>query len=113
MRWQIRTIERPRDCLPDRPATRSIAVEPQLIGEALKAADDGFPAVPELERARDRGEPELALADERLWVDHEPWLSLSGEHVFAVQVLVQQHLFSLRRRQRLERINRRVEETPL
>jgi hypothetical protein len=54
--------------------------------------------VPELRRADDRHDRELALGDERLRVDDEPRLALRGEDVVAVQVLVREHALALRRR---------------
>ena len=46
-------------------------------------------------------------------VDHEPRLALRGQHVVAVQVLVDEHRLALARRQRLERVERGVEQPAL
>ena len=61
----------------------------------------------ELEGADDRRDCELALARERLRVDHEPLLPFGREDVVAVQVLVHEHLLALRRRQLAKRLERR------
>ena len=103
----------PRDRLPERPASRSLAVEPELGGQAVEAAEDGSPRVPELAAADERRDPELALPRERLRVDREPRLTLRGEDVPGVQVLVQEDRLALRGRERPERVERRVEEPPL
>src|SRR6476659_7684216 len=67
----------------------------------------------QLARAYDRRDAELALADKRLRVDRQPRLALRGEDVVAVQVLMQQHLLSLRVRQLLQRLERRIQQPPL
>src|SRR5258708_28898390 len=106
----MRSRARPRDGLRDRPAARALAVATELRGEAVEAVQHVALRVPELEAADDRRDGELALADKRLRVDGEPRLALRGEHVVAVQVLVQQHLFALRVRERVDRLPRRVAE---
>src|SRR5207247_5285188 len=64
-------------------------------------------------RADDGRDRELALADQRLWIDGEPRLASGCEHVVPVQVLVEQHLLTLRRRKRGQRVDGRVNEPAL
>src|SRR5207247_3779151 len=69
------------------------------------------PAVAELERGDDRRDRELALTCERLRIDDEPRLALRGEDVLPVQVLVEQHLLALCRRQLAQNPDRNVTVT--
>lgn len=64
----------------------------------------------QLERADDRRETELTLARQRLRIDDKPRLALGGEDVVCMQILVDQHLLTLGRRQLLERGDGRVDE---
>ena len=100
----------PRNCLTQCPTTGALAVETQLRAQPVQPFDDGGPAVTELNGADDRRKAELTLADERLRVDDEPRLALRGEHVVRVEILVDQYLLSLRRRQLLERGHGRIDE---
>src|ERR687887_86537 len=94
--------DRPRDRLRDRPGAGPLAVEAELGSQALEAAQDGAPRMPQLERADDRRHAELALTGERLRVDGKPRLALCC-----------QHLLALRRRQLTQRLERGVEQPPL
>src|SRR4051794_41875252 len=53
----------------------------------------------ELSGADDRRDRELPLGGERLRVDDEPRLALRADDVVTVQVLMDEHLRALRRRQ--------------
>jgi hypothetical protein len=57
-------------------------------------ADVGRPPT-QLVPPDDRGHSEFAFADERLRVDHEPWLTPRPQHVVGMKVLVHQHLLAL------------------
>ena len=103
-------VDAPRDRLTDRPASCALAVEPELARQPIEALDDRPPAVTELGGPDDGRDGELALADERLRVDHEPRLPLSGENVVRMEVLVHEDLLTLRRGQLLEDRDRRVDE---
>ena len=85
---------------------------PSSAAEPVEAVQDVALRVAELERADDRRDRELALAGERLRVDHEPRLALRGEHVLAVQVLVQEHLLALRRRELADVVQRGAASAP-
>ena len=106
-------VVRPRERLGDRPAAGPLPVEAELGAQPVEPAEDTASRVAELEGADDRGQGELALADERLRVDREPRLPLRGENVLRVEVLVDEHLLPLRLRKPVERVERRVEEPPL
>src|SRR3954471_14127416 len=105
--------EAPGDRLPDRPAARPLAVEAELRDEVVEAGEDVAARMTELPGSHDRCDAELALAHERLRVDRQPRLPLRGEHVVAVQVLVEEHLLALRPRQLLQRLERGVEQGAL
>ena len=103
-------VDGPRNRLTDRPASRALAVEPELARQPIESFDDRTPVVTELGGANDGGNGELALADERFRVDHEPRLPLRGQNVVRMEVLVHEDLLSLRRGQLLEDRDRRVDE---
>ena len=103
-------VDGPRNRLTDRPASRALAVEPELARQPIESLDDRPPAVTELGGANDGRNGELALADERLRVDHEPRLPLRGENVVRMEVLVHEDLLTLRRGQLLEDRDRRIDE---
>ena len=67
----------------------------------------------ELEAPDDRRERELALAREGLRVDREPRLALGPKHVVSVEVLMEEDLLALRRRELLERLDRSVQQRAL
>ena len=67
----------------------------------------------ELGPADDRGDPELALAGERLRIDRKPGLALRAQGVEGVQVLVQEDGLALGRSELAERVHRRVQEPAL
>src|SRR2546423_13502628 len=113
MRLDVVAAPGPRERLCDRPTARAFAVEPELVAQPVEPVAHLAPAVPELGRADDRRRRELAFSRERLRVDHEPGLALCCEDVFAVEVLVEQHRFPLRRRQLLEAVEGGVEQPAL
>jgi hypothetical protein len=51
--------------VPDRPEPRALAVEPEHVREIVKPLDDALRVEREAAVAHERGEVELALADER------------------------------------------------
>jgi hypothetical protein len=53
---------------------------------------------------------ELALARERLRIDNEPRLTLGGQHVLAVEVLIHENLLAPRRRELADEAERDVAE---
>ena len=106
-------VEAPRDRLPDRPASRPLPIEAEPLRQPVEAPHDLLLAVTELERADDRREAELALADERLRVDREPRFALGRENVVRVEVLVDEHLLALSQRQPLESRDRLIEKLRL
>jgi hypothetical protein len=103
-------VEAPCNRLTERPASRALAVEPQLGGQAIEALDNSTLAVPEFERADDRRDGELALAGERLWIDDEPWLALRSEHVVGVEILMEQDLLALCGGELFQRCDRRIDQ---
>ncbi len=92
---RVVAVERPGHGLADRPPAGAVAVEPQVGGNAVEAVEHVALALAELGRADDRGDRELPLADQRLWVYDKPGLALRREDIVAVQVLVKQHLLTL------------------
>src|ERR1051325_5588538 len=109
MRTAEVAVARPGDRLRDRPPAGALTVEAELGGQSVEAVQDVALRVAELEGTDDRGDRELALARERLRVDHEPRLALCGQHVVAVQVLVHEDLLALGRRELLQSLERRLE----
>src|SRR5262245_14753871 len=105
-------VEGPRDRLADRPAAGAVAVEAELGGEPVETAEHLGPRVAELARADDGRDPELTLAGQRLRVDRQPGLALCREDVVAVQVLVEEDLVALTKRQLLQRLQGGVEQLP-
>src|ERR1043166_4970867 len=103
-------VARPRDCLRDRPAARPLAVEAELARQTVEAVQDVAFRMAELEGAGDWRHRELTLTRERLRVDLEPGLALGRQHVVAVQVLVHEHLLTLRRRELAERVERCLQQ---
>src|SRR5438477_8946852 len=100
----------PRHGLPDRPPAGALAIEAELGCQPVEAVQHVTLTVPELRRSDDRRDRKLALAYERLRVDDEPRLTLRGQDVVGVEILVQQHLFPLRPRERAERVECGVEQ---
>lgn len=103
-------VDGPRNRLTDRPASRALAVEPELARQPIESLEDRTPAVTELGGPDDGRDGELALADERLRVDHEPRLPLRGENVVRMEVLVHGDLLTLCRGQLLEHRDRHIDE---
>jgi len=103
-------VDAPRDRLTDRPAPGTLAIEPELARQSIEPIEHGPPAVAELERADNRRDRELALADKRLRIDHEPRLALRSEDVVRMKILVQEHLLALARSELLERRDRRLDQ---
>ncbi len=66
--------------------------------------DHREPAVAELAAPHDRGDAELALACERLRIDHQPRLTRGAQDVVRVQILVHEHLLALRGGELRERL---------
>ena len=69
-----------------------LAVEPQLGRQAIEPSQQVSAAAAELDVTDDRRDTELPLAGQWLRVDDEPGLTLGGENVVAVEILVEQHL---------------------
>ncbi len=100
----------PRNRLNDRPAARALAVELELRAEPIEPIERVASAVAELRRTDDWRDGELPLGGERFRVDREPRLPLRREHVFAVEVLVDENELALRRRELTRQCARRVAE---
>src|SRR6059036_1202557 len=111
MRGMEVAVDAPRDRLADRPAPGALTIEPELARQSIEPMEHGPPAMAELERADDRRYGEIALAGERLRIDHEPRLTLRGENVVRVEILVQEHLLALGRSELLERRDRRLDQS--
>ncbi len=92
------------------PIRGPFAIEAEFRAQPVEPVDHGALAVAELEGSDDRGDPELALSREWLRVDDEPRFALGSKDVLSVQILVDQHLLALGRRQLLERGDGRVDE---
>src|SRR5215213_6084120 len=107
------TLEGPGERLAHWPPADAVAVEPELRGEHVEPVEDLPLGVAELEGANNGRGGELALADERFRVDREPWLPLRREHVFGVQVLAEEELLALGRRQLGQRLDRGVKQASL
>ena len=98
---QPRGIDRPRLTSPvgpapgervrDSPGPSPLAVEAELREDVQPAPHRGRAAVPRCV-AEQADRVQLALADERLRVDHEPRLARRAEDVAAVEVLVDERL---------------------
>src|SRR5579884_3297433 len=112
MRRVVLGVEAPRERLRERPAAGALAVELELARQPVEPVEDVPPRAAELERADDRREAELALADKRFRVDRKPRLTLGAQHVVRMQVLVDEHLLALGRRELAQRIEGRVEQPP-
>ena len=79
------------------PRARS-ASRPSSADQPVEPVPDVARRVPELGRPHDGGDARTRARRQRHRVDHQPGLALGGQHVVAVQVLVDQHLLALRRR---------------
>src|SRR5262249_15877782 len=90
-------VDAPGQCLDERPAAGTAAVEPELATEPFEAMEDVLATVAELRAANDRRKSELALAQQRLRVDHEPRFPGGGQHVARMQVLMKKHRLTLGR----------------
>ena len=106
-------VHGPGNRLTDRPASRALAIEPELARHPIEPPDDRPPAVTELGGPDDGRDGELTLANERLRVDHEPRLPLRGEDVVRMEVLVHEDLLTLSGGQLLEDRDRRIDESLL
>jgi hypothetical protein len=106
-------VDAPGQCLNERPAAGTAAVEPELATEPIEAVEDVCATVAELRAADDRRESELALAEQGLRVDREPWFAGGAQHVSGVHVLVQEHLLALTRGELAGRLQRGGEELAL
>src|SRR3954454_10837672 len=96
----------PRKRVDDRPPAHPLAVELELRAQLVEAPAhpaDGVRCGGELETAvaQERGDVERALADERLGVDRQAGLALGAQDVTAVEVLVDDDLLAVRRREQL------------
>lgn len=103
----------PRECVRERPAPRTLAVETELVRQAIQAVADGLCAVAELAPTHECRNTELALAGKRLRVDDQPRLALGCEHVVGVQVLVHEDLLSLGLRELVDRLEGRIQQVTL
>jgi hypothetical protein len=110
---QILAVECPRECLRNGPLPRTLAIEPELGAKAIKPFADSPLGMSQLEGPDDRRERELPLANERFGIDDEPRLALGTEDVVPMQVLVEENLLALARRQFFKRPHRRVQEPAL
>src|SRR5689334_5402668 len=102
----VSTLASPGHRLAQGPEARPLPIEPQVRRQPIQPPNDFGAAVAELIAANDRREREFTLADERLRIDHEPWLAQGAQHVIRVQILMQQHLSPLRSTKPLERLQR-------
>src|SRR5918992_107779 len=109
-RKRLAVIPAPGERLAECPPARSFAVEAELACESIEPPEDLAASASELRAADDRCEPELALAHERLRVDRQPGLPLGAEDVVGMEVLVQEDLLALRRRQLPQGTDGRVQE---
>jgi hypothetical protein len=103
-------VDAPSNRLTERPASRALAIQPQLGGQAIEAPDNGSLVVTELVGAHDRRHGELTLADNRLGIDDEPRLALRGQHVVRVEILVEKHLLALCASELFQRRDRGVDQ---
>jgi len=106
-------VERPRERLSAAPSGRAVAVEPELRRQPVQAMEHVLRRGPELGAADQRRDAELALADERLRVDHEPRLAFGPQDVPGVEVLVDEHLLTLRGRERPQGLDGGIDELAL
>ncbi len=99
----------------DPPPAHPLTVDLQCLGQKIEPAGDrshrlrvagklGSPVTEE------RRSVQGALPDERLRVNCKPGLALGGEHVPAVEVLVQDHDLGLRGAEIVQEIERQIEE---
>src|SRR5439155_5287367 len=113
VRGDVGAVETPGERLADRPAARTFTVETEVGGQPIKSVEEVASRVPELVVPHDRGYAELTLPEERLRVDHEPWFALSGKHVVAVQILMEQDRLTLCHGQRAKQLDHFVEKTSI
>ena len=103
-------VEAPRPRPFHGPAKNPSAVQPELAGETVQPGARRFLQVHEFNAAENRRERKLAFAAQRLRIDHEPWLASGSKHVLPMKALVDENLFTLGRRQRLEVLESGVDQ---
>jgi hypothetical protein len=103
-------IRGPRNRLSERPTARPLPIEPELGAQPVEPVHDVLLALAELEGSDNGRKSELTLAHEGLRVDGEPRLTVGGEDVVRVEILVQKHLLTLRRSQLVKGRDRCIDQ---
>lgn len=87
MRPTLVFVPSPSESVRDAPSTQSFAIQADIVQD-IEPAPYGSRTIAEGGVAQQTHAVQLTLADERLRIDHKPWLPLGAQHVASMDILV-------------------------
>src|SRR5262245_36610508 len=103
-------VKTPGDRLRNGPLSNPLPIELELGRQSIQPIDDLRSGVAKLKATDDWGEGKFAFCQQRLRVDHQPRFAHCAQNVVSMQVLMNEDLLALSRRQMIKEFCCRIDQ---